>query len=93
MYDDIYKKGKEAMEKLGKLLDEHIDWEKGDGPGGGNKDDKKKQGSNNPIYSKEELEKIKDEIKDSMLQAAQTARAGNLPKEVERVIKQSAESK
>ena len=93
VYDDIYKKGKEAMEQLGKLLDEHIDWEKGDAPGGGNKDDKKKPGSKQPTYSKEELEKIKDEIKDSMLQAAQTAGAGNLPKEVERVIKQFTEPK
>ena len=25
VYDDIYKKGKKAMEQLGKLLDEHID--------------------------------------------------------------------
>ena len=35
VYDDIYKKGKKAMEKLGKLLDEHIDWEKEQGAGAG----------------------------------------------------------
>ena len=93
VYDDIYKKGKEEMEKLGKLLDEHIDWEEGNTPGGGDKKDKDGKGSKQPVYSKEELEKIKDEIKDSMLQAAQTAGAGNLPKEIERVIKQFTEPK
>ena len=52
VYDDIYKKGKEEMEKLGKLLDEHIDWEKEEGAGAGkgkNKD--KKDGGSRPVYS------------------------------------------
>ena len=94
VYDDIYKKGKEQMEQLGKLLDEHIDWEKGESTGQSNKDpDNKNKKGQAPAYSKEELEKIRDEIKDSMLQAAQTAGAGKLPKEIERVIQQFTEPK
>ena len=32
VYDELYKKAdKEELKQLGKLLDEHIDWEKGDG--------------------------------------------------------------
>ena len=42
VYDDIYKKGKEKMEQLGKLLDEHIDWEKGESTGGGGDQDDNK---------------------------------------------------
>jgi predicted metal-dependent peptidase len=90
VYDDIYKKGKEALNKLGKLLDEHIDWEKNQSAGTGNVENKKGQA---PGYSKEELESIKNEIKESMLQAAQAAGAGNLPKEVERIIQQFTEPK
>ena len=90
VYDDIYKKGKKALEQLGKLLDEHIDWEKGAGSGDNN--DKKDKGKA-PTYSKEEMEQIKNEIKESMMAAAQAAGAGNLPKEVERIIQQFTEPK
>ena len=62
----FYKKGKEQMEQLGKLLDEHIDWEKGESTGGGGQDDKdNKDKKKGPTYSKEELEQIKNEIKES----------------------------
>ena len=67
VYDDIYKKGKKAMEKLGKLLDEHIDWEKEQGAGAGKGKDKDKKGPNNHL-SKAEMDKIRDEIKESMIQ-------------------------
>ncbi len=39
------------------------------------------------------LRKIRDEIKDSMLQSAQAAGAGNLPKEVQRMITELTEPK
>jgi len=93
VYDDIYKKGKEKMEQLGKLLDEHIDWEKGESTGSGNDQNKDKKKGKAPAYSKEEMEKIKNEIKESMMAAAQAAGAGNLPKEVERIIQQFTEPK
>ena len=93
VYDDIYKKGKEQMEQLGKLLDEHIDWEKGESTGGGGDKQDNKDKKKGPSYSKEELENIKNEIKESMMAAAQASGAGNMPKEIERIIQQFTEPK
>ena len=93
VYDDIYKKGKKAMEKLGKLLDEHIDWEKEQGAGAGKGKDKDKKGSKQPTYSKAEMDKIRDEIKESMIQSAQAAGKENLPEAVKRIIDQFTEPK
>ena len=86
VYDEIFKKYDEKqLQKLGQLLDEHLDWgdDNGQGP---SKDDKDKGKQKKPAFSKEELRKIRDEIKDSILQSAQAAGAGNLPKEVERIV-------
>jgi len=86
VYDEIYKKYDEKqLQKLGQLLDEHLDWgdDNGQGP---SKDDKDKGKQKKPAFSKEELRKIRDEIKDSILQSAQAAGVGNLPKEVERIV-------
>jgi len=44
-----------------------------------------------PNYSKEEQKKIKDELKNSMIQSAQAAGAGNVPAGVRRLIKQLTE--
>lgn len=93
VYDDIYKKGKEQMEQLGKLLDEHIDWEKGESTGGTTQGPNSGGKGKGPTYSKEELENIKNEIKESMMSAAQAAGAGNLPAEIERIIQQFTEPK
>ena len=49
--------------------------------------------SGRPSYSKDELEKIKDEIKENMMSAAQAAGAGNVPGEVARMIKELTEPK
>ena len=93
VYDDIYKKGKEQMEQLGKLLEEHIDWEKGESTGGTTQGPNSSGKGKGPTYSKEELENIKNEIKESMMSAAQAAGAGNLPAEIERIIQQFTEPK
>ena len=69
------------------MLDEHLDLE-GDGTEEDNKD-----GKGRPKYSKGELDQIKDEIKEAMIQAAQTAGAGNVPGGVQRLIKQLTEPK
>ena len=93
VYDELFKEaeknGKEFLEQLGELLDEHLDWE-GDSQDG--KDGKnKKKGP--PKYSKEELRKIKEEIKEGMMSAAQAAGAGNLPGEIKRMIKDLTDPK
>ena len=87
VYDDLEESySKESLEQLGSLLDEHIDWEES-----GEKD--QEGNSKRPSYSKDELRKISDEIKENMLSAAQTAGAGNVPGEVQRMIKQLTEPK
>lgn len=95
VYDDIFEKyDQEQLEQLGKLLDEHVDWESDPNK---DKDDKSKNSASGkgqrPKYTKEELKKIRDEIKENMISAAQSAGAGNVPGEVERLIKQLTEPK
>jgi len=100
VYDDLYEeakqRGKEFLEELGELLDEHLEGDDGDGDSD-NGEDKDSNGNSvskkKPKYSKEELKKIKDEIKEGMMQAAQAAGAGNTPGEVQRMIKELTEPK
>ena len=93
VYDDIHKKyDKEELERLGELLDEHVDWEKPQS--GKGKEAKGKGGKGQrPTYTKDQLKKIRDEIKENMISAAQAAGAGNVPGEVERMIKELTEPK
>ena len=80
VYDEIYEKyDSEELAALGELLDEHLD------------PDKQKDGQ--PKHSKEELRKIRDEIKEAMIQAANAAGAGNVPGEIGRMIKEMTEPK
>jgi len=89
IYDKLYENAEKIdISELGELLDEHLDLE-GDGEGSDNKDGK----SGRPKYSKEELKQIRDEIKESMMQAAQAAGAGNVPGEIQRMIKELTEPK
>jgi len=101
VYDDLYKEaeknGKEFLEQLGELLDEHLESEGDDGQTSDNGEEKDSNGNavskKKPKYSKEQLQKIKDEIKEGMMQAAQAAGAGNVPGEVARMIKELTEPK
>ena len=101
VYDDIKDTyDDQELEALGQLLDEHIDWEKdgdqegeGDTPGNGGGSEQGKQKSKRPKYTKEELKKIRDEIKESMITSAQSAGAGNTPGEIARMIKELTEPK
>ena len=103
VYDELFEQAEKdfeefmkQLEEQGEMLDEHLD-ENGDGDGeegeettdsNGNKISKKK-----PKYSKEEMSKIKDEIKEAMINAAQSAGAGNVPAGVERMLKELTEPK
>ena len=101
VYDDLYQQaeqnGKEFLEQLGEMLDEHLDAEGADSDSGDAGEEKDSNGNNvskkRPKYSKEELKKIKDEIKEGMISAAQSAGAGNTPGEVTRMIKHLTEPK
>ena len=101
VYDELFeeakKNGEEALKQLGEMLDEHLDMDEGDEgsspgeegeDGNGNATSKSK-----PKYSKEDIKQIKDEIKENMLSAAQSAGAGNVPGAVARMIKELTEPK
>jgi predicted metal-dependent peptidase len=96
IYDELYKKakknGKDMLKKLGQLLDEHIDWDK-DSQGNKEQEGKGPKGGSAPKYSKEELKKIKDEMKEAMISAAQSVGAGNLPGAIQRMIQELTEPK
>ena len=84
IYDELMEKyDEQELEVLGKLLDEHIDWDK----------DGNEQGNNRPKYSKEELKQIRDEVREAAIQAANAAGAGNTPASVARLIKDLTEPK
>jgi len=80
IYDEIYDDmDDQELSALGQLLDDHIDWSDKEG--------------DRPSYSKEELKKIRDEIREATVAAAQAAGAGNTPAEVQRMIRELTEPK
>lgn len=92
IYDELYEKAEkipmdQLLKQLGDVLDEHI--KEGDGQGEGDKDGK----GNRPGMSKEEAQKIKDEIKQAMIQSAAAAGAGKTPAGIMRMIKDLTEPK
>ena len=91
IYDDLYQNAEKIdMDQLiDQMLDEHLDGD-GDGEGDGTEGD----GGENDKKSKrpksmtpEEREQLKQEIKQAIINAANGAEAGSLPKGVERLIK------
>lgn len=93
VYDELFKQaeknGKEFLDSLGSMLDEHLDLD-GDGEPS---DEDGKDGKGRPKFSREEMQKIRDEVKEAMLSAAQAAGAGNTPGEITRMIKELTEPK
>jgi predicted metal-dependent peptidase len=94
--EEIYADLKEEQKKNpnahgGKeTLDQHL-FGDGDGQGSGENDP---TGRKAPIkISKEEAKAIKDQMKQAVLQAAQTAGAGNMPGDIKRIIKEMTEPK
>ena len=100
VYDDIFeeakKNGEEYLKQLGEMLDEHLDAEGDDGASDGDISEDSNGNTTSksqPKYSKEEVKNIKDEIKENMISAAQSAGAGNVPGAVARMIKELTEPK
>ena len=100
IYDKLYEKADireisldELMEELGETLDEHIN---GDGAQSKDGKDKEQDGETRgkaPVLTKEEKQKIKDEIKEAMIQSAAAAGAGKTPAAIQRLIKDLTEAK
>lgn len=91
IYDDLYGKAEKVpldqlLKQLGSVLDEHL--KEGDGEGSDGKD-----GKGRPKISKADAQKIRDEIKEAMIQSAAAAGAGKTPAGIQRLIKDLTEPK
>ena len=93
IYDELYEKAdKINIGDLGELLDEHLDGE-GDGESDGDGDGNDQDGKGRPRLSAEDRKKIRDEIKEAMVAAAQAAGAGKMPASIARMIQTFTEPK
>ena len=93
IYDHLYENAEKISidQLIDKLLDDHLDGDDGDSAGGAGDDDSK---SNRPkAMSEEERQKLRDEIKEAILSAAQASGAGSLPVGVKRIIEAMTEPK
>ena len=91
VYDDLMKNVKKiSMDDLiEQLLDDHLDSEDGDGDGDSEDGTGNKKGKGRPQLSDEEKERIRQEVKQAIINASSTAEAGSLPAGVERLIRQA----
>ena len=88
IYDDLMKNVQkiDIDQLLDQMIDDHMDGEdEGEGDGEGDQEGKSKR----PKMSAEERERIRQEVKQAIIAAAQSAEAGTLPKGVERLVKQA----
>jgi predicted metal-dependent peptidase len=85
IYDDLMKNVQkiDINSLIDQMIDDHLD---GDGESDGDGDEKEGKGKR-PTMSGEERERARQEIKQAILNAAQSAEAGTLPKGVERLIR------
>ena len=93
IYDELYEKAEKIdLSQLGELLDEHLD---GEGEGGGQEGDGDGQegGSGRPVLTAEEKKQIRDEIREAMVSAYQSAGAGKTPAGIARLITDFTEPK
>ena len=88
VYDDLYENAEfiDVDQLVEQMLAEHMD---GDGEGAGGDEDGEggKEGKGPVKMSQAEKDELKQEIKEAILSAAEGVEAGNLPKGVERMIK------
>jgi predicted metal-dependent peptidase len=84
IYDDLMKNVQKINidDLIDKLLDDHMDGDDDEGDGDGQ--DGNKPGR--PRMTQEEKDRARAEMKQAIIQAAQSAEAGSLPKGVERLI-------
>ena len=94
IYADLEKDAiKIDLSELGELLDDHLDGEgdaEGKDKGEGDED---KNGNGRPKLTVEEKKQIRDEIKEAMVAAAQSAGAGKVPADIARYIQVFTEPK
>jgi predicted metal-dependent peptidase len=88
IYDDLMKNVQKINidDLIDKLLDDHMDGDD-EGDGEGQEGDKEGNSKGRPRMSQEEKDRARAEMKQAIIQAAQSAEAGTIPKGVERLIK------
>ena len=93
IYDDLMKNANKINigDLIDQMIDDHMEGEDGeDGEGDeDNKDGNKPGKGKRPQLSQEEKDRIRQEVKQAIISAAQSAEAGQLPKGVERLIQQA----
>jgi predicted metal-dependent peptidase len=90
IYDDLMKNAKKMNldDLLDQMIDEHMDGDgDGDSDGEGDEKDGKAKRGKRPQMSQEERDRVRQEIKQAIISAAQSAEAGSLPSGVQRMIK------
>ena len=88
IYDDLMKNVQkiDINQLIDQMIDDHMDGDdEGEGDGEGDQEGKVKR----PKMSAEERERIRQEVKQAIIAAAQSAEAGSLPKGVERLVRQA----
>jgi len=95
VYEDLESRcTKININDLGELLDEHLDGDgEGDSENGNDGEEIDGNGKGRPRLTAEERKKIRDEIKEAMVAAAQNAGAGKLPAGIRRLISDFTEPK
>ena len=93
IYDLLKDKNDEMLDQLGELLDQHFDWESDDGDGDADGNGNGNGNGGRPVYTKEELRQIRDEVREAVMTAAQAAGAGSTPGLIQRMIKDLTEPK
>ena len=74
----------DMLSQLGDLLDEHLE----EAMAGENEDEDGK-----PVMTREEIDKVREELKQAMIQAYQASGAGSTPGAIERLVKKLTEPK
>ena len=86
IYDDLMKNVQKINidSLIDQLLDDHMDGDGDEGEGG----DGEQKGKGRPQLTQEEKDRIRQEVKQAIINAAQSAEAGTLPVGVERLVRQ-----
>ena len=96
IYDDLYENAEKIpLDKyIDRLIDEHIDGESESGAADGSGAEAGTgEGKRPKPMTAEERQKLRDEIKEAVLSAAQASGAGNLPAGVKRIVQELTEPK
>jgi len=90
IYEDLYDKAEKINvdDHIDQMIDDHLEGESSESEGEGEEIDGSGKGKGRPKMSGEERERVRQEVKQAIINAAASAEAGSIPKGVERLIKQ-----